>query len=177
MSERIHTHSSVISGIGGVTYRAHVVGTERENGSWEARIVFEPVDEAGPELSTDRETTQPNRTDLEYWASGLEPAYIEGALARAVRVAEKTRTGTPPPQPRTGAERPQSHAILDPYDVYSQGEETLREELGALHLLHLQNIVLAYGFADAGDPRMATDEQGLRELILRAVKEDVSGSR
>lgn len=175
MSELIHTHSSTITGVGGRTYRAHVMGTERENGSWEARIVFDPVAGTGPELSTDRETTQPNRTDLEYWASGLEPAYIEGALARALRAAGKQAAGTAPEPAAAGRARPEAHAILDPYDVFSQGEETLREELSALHLQHLQNIVLAYGFAEPHDPRMTSDEQGLRELIIRRVREDVSG--
>lgn len=175
VSELIRTHSSTVAGSGGRTYRAHVMGTERENGTWEARIVFDPVAGTGPELSTDRETTQPNRTDLEYWASGLEPAYIEGALSRATRIAEKEGAGTAPEQSAAGAVRPEAHAILDPYDVFSQGEETLREELSALHLQHLQNIVLAYGFADAADQRLDSDQEGLRELIIQRVREDVSG--
>ena len=36
-----------------------------------------------PVLRTDQETSQPNRSALEYWADGLEPIYLEGALARA----------------------------------------------------------------------------------------------
>jgi hypothetical protein len=34
-------------------------------------------------LRTDRETSQPNREALEYWSTGLEPVYIEGAFQRA----------------------------------------------------------------------------------------------
>jgi len=34
-------------------------------------------------LRTDQETSQPNRGALEYWADGLEPVYLQGALARA----------------------------------------------------------------------------------------------
>jgi hypothetical protein len=34
-------------------------------------------------LRTERETTQPDKAVLEYWATGLEPIYFEGALARA----------------------------------------------------------------------------------------------
>ena len=34
-----------------------------------------------------RETTQPNLTDLEYWAQGLTPVYLEGALRRALEPA------------------------------------------------------------------------------------------
>jgi hypothetical protein len=36
-----------------------------------------------PVLVTQQETSQPNRAALEYWADGLEPIYLEGALARA----------------------------------------------------------------------------------------------
>jgi hypothetical protein len=45
-----------------------------------------PVAEVGlfyKSLRTDRETSQPNRISTEYWVSGLEPIYLEGALARA----------------------------------------------------------------------------------------------
>jgi hypothetical protein len=34
-------------------------------------------------LITEQETSQPNRTALEYWADGLEPVYLDGAFARA----------------------------------------------------------------------------------------------
>jgi hypothetical protein len=34
-------------------------------------------------LLTEQETSQPNRTAIEYWALGLEPIYLEGAFARA----------------------------------------------------------------------------------------------
>jgi len=45
--------------------------------------VFAPAD-GSPPLATPRETTQSNRAALEYWARGLEPIYLEGALVRAV---------------------------------------------------------------------------------------------
>ena len=38
---------------------------------------------------TDRETTQPNLRALEYWATGLTPAYLEGALDRALEARPK----------------------------------------------------------------------------------------
>ena len=37
----------------------------------------------GDERATGRETSQPNRLAVQYWATGLEPIYFEGALARA----------------------------------------------------------------------------------------------
>jgi hypothetical protein len=42
-----------------------------------------PSDTTQPVLYTDQESSQPNRTALEYWARGLESVYLEGALARA----------------------------------------------------------------------------------------------
>src|SRR5205814_6429032 len=46
---------------------------------------FVAADGRGPVLRTDRETTQPNRAAIAYWASGLEPVYLEGAFDRARR--------------------------------------------------------------------------------------------
>ena len=40
-------------------------------------------------VQSPRETTQPNLTDLNYWATGLTPVYLEGALARALASTEE----------------------------------------------------------------------------------------
>jgi hypothetical protein len=50
---------------------------------WDAWLVFFPED-GGPPLAGDRETAQ-RRSDLLYWASGLEDVYLEGALERVGR--------------------------------------------------------------------------------------------
>jgi len=60
-----------------------IYGTERTDGSWEAWIEFRAVDNRAVRV-TDRETTQPNRQAVEYWSTGLEPIYFEGAFSRAV---------------------------------------------------------------------------------------------
>jgi hypothetical protein len=67
----------------GTTWIPSVYGIERSDGMWEAWIEFRPLDDQRPR-ATDRETTQPNRQAVEYWATGLEPLYFEGAFARAV---------------------------------------------------------------------------------------------
>ena len=54
--------------------------------TWEGWIEF--VTELGQRVVTDRETTQPSKEAVAYWATGLEPIYLEGALQRAVRVLE-----------------------------------------------------------------------------------------
>lgn len=67
----------------GITYVARVCGAERVDGTWAGWLEFHAKDGSHPVLSTEQETSQPNRAALEYWADGLEPIYLEGALARA----------------------------------------------------------------------------------------------
>jgi hypothetical protein len=68
---------------GGTTYAVRACGEERVDGTWEGWLEFHSTDSSHPVLSTEQETSQPNRSALEYWADGLEPVYLEGALARA----------------------------------------------------------------------------------------------
>ena len=79
----IHEHSGVVID-GGSTYTVRVCGQERDDGTWEGWLEFHPSDSRAEVLSTDSETSQPTRSAIEYWARGLEPVYLEGALARAL---------------------------------------------------------------------------------------------
>ena len=67
----------------GTTYHVRVVGFQRTDGNWEGRLEFQNGD--GRVMRTAHETTQPNLTDLRYWATGLEAVYLDGALQRALR--------------------------------------------------------------------------------------------
>ena len=67
----------------GSKYKARALGFQRDDGMWEGRIEFH--NGSSPAVSTGHETTQPNLTDLQYWATGLERVYLEGALQRALR--------------------------------------------------------------------------------------------
>lgn len=67
----------------GGMYLAEAVGRKREDGRWEGWLEFIGADESAPSLVSGRETTQPNRADLDYWAQGLSKVYLEGALARS----------------------------------------------------------------------------------------------
>ena len=70
-----------VRGPDGTLYDVRVRGREREDGTWEGWLEFSnPL--AGVR-KTDRETTQSNLQGLQYWATGLEPIYLEGALDRA----------------------------------------------------------------------------------------------
>lgn len=71
-------------------YRAQACGAAMDDGLWEGWIEFIPLSGGAP-MRTGRETTQPNRTDTLYWATGLSPAYLEGALERALRPAVTDR--------------------------------------------------------------------------------------
>lgn len=82
MAEFIYEHPSKLSDHG-ATYTARVYGDERSDGTWEGWLEFLPDDKRKRVLRTEPETSQPNRTTVEYWALGLEPLYLEGALARA----------------------------------------------------------------------------------------------
>jgi hypothetical protein len=66
----------------GRRYTARACGRERSDARWEGWLEFVP-DDGTEVLRTPRETTQPNLADLRYWASGLTPVYLEGALERA----------------------------------------------------------------------------------------------
>ena len=61
-------------------YHVSVEGEERKDGTWAGRLVFTTTGEA---RRTGQETSQPNRKALEYWATGIEPVYLDGAFARA----------------------------------------------------------------------------------------------
>lgn len=89
-----------IRDVDGATYFAQAAGRKREDGLWEGWVEFTRMSEDGPSFASGRETTQPNRADLEYWAQGLSQVYLQGAIARA-------RASTEPSQ-RTGAERENS---------------------------------------------------------------------
>jgi hypothetical protein len=71
-----------------VSYRAQVVGRQRADEQWEGWIEFVPVAGAANPIRSPRETTQPEREALRYWASGLSGVYLEGALQRAIEAAE-----------------------------------------------------------------------------------------
>jgi hypothetical protein len=82
MPELIQTYQVTLRDGCGVQYTPHAYGEARDDGKWEGWLEFEP-DSGGAPLRTGRETTQPDRDALAYWASGLEAVYLEGALWRA----------------------------------------------------------------------------------------------
>jgi len=112
-----------------------------------------------------RETTQPNLVDLEYWATGLTPVYLDGALRRAL--AGRTRVVSPAPVETpafdgpapawvSAGTEPAYRAVLDPFSVYAKGDDLLRQELSAMSPWHLRNIIRAYDLASSPDLDLET---------------------
>jgi len=83
MAELIHEYSTHVRSSQGARFVPRTYGEQRSDGTWIGWLEFVPTSHHVPTLRTDRETSQPNRQALEYWASGLEPVYLEGAFARA----------------------------------------------------------------------------------------------
>ena len=187
MAEVLVQFDGAVTGADGRAHVARVCGRMGDDRLWEGWIEFDPQD-GSPVLRTPRETTQPNRVDLHYWATGLTMAYLTGALARArdprtpdlrprsveVQPSYDGPASSAPGGERDGlSQRTRPRAVLDPFDVHAQGEHVLREELGALDEGHLRTIARAYDLiADTAELR-AADRATLVELIVTAVRRRV----
>jgi hypothetical protein len=55
---------------------------EKRGNVWIGWLEFRPIG-GGKAIRTGEETSQPNKKAVQYWATGLEPVYLEGALERA----------------------------------------------------------------------------------------------
>lgn len=144
---------------------------------WEGWIEFVPLDLDRKPIRSTRETTQPSREDLLYWATGLTPVYLRGALTRAleaplIRTAPrrvKPHFEGPAPTTVEPASAPRAHAILDPFDVYAQGEDILIAQLDALDTSHLRDIARAY--------ELMTEEQATTATRLELASAIVTAAR
>jgi hypothetical protein len=179
MAEVLMEYDTVVSADDGSRWVAQACGRPFEMRVWEGWIEFLPLDPEHVPVRSRRETTQPNRDELVYWASGLSPVYLKGALKRAleppVRVPALRRVTpvfeepapamvpvTPPP---LGGPRP----VLDPFDVYAQGEEVLVAQLDALDTLRVRDIARAYRIVEGIEAEMSTRDE-LVEAIVRAAR-------
>src|SRR5215207_8576813 len=84
VAEVLVEFTEAITSEDGKNYTARACGSEMGDGKWQGWIEFIPLGEGEP-VRSGRETTQPNRRDTEYWATGLTYVYLEGALRRALR--------------------------------------------------------------------------------------------
>jgi hypothetical protein len=169
-----------VSAPDGTVYEARACGAPLAGGLWQGWIEFIPVN-AGDPLRSPRETTQPNRVDTVYWATGLTGVYLEGALRRALEQPLSAPAASPQPSVFPGpkmstvvspADAPAS--ILDPFSVYEKGETLLRRQLAALSAWHLVNIALEYELTDLDVEalnRLPAAE--LIEVIVNGVRQEL----
>ena len=68
----------------GQRFRVRAVAAPHEGTTWQGWIEFIPID-GGAACRTDRETVQPDRSAVAYWADGLESVYLDGAYDRAMK--------------------------------------------------------------------------------------------
>jgi hypothetical protein len=173
--------SNVLTDEQGISYHAHVCGGPMDDGKWQGWIEFLPLDGSEP-IRSGRETTQPNRAALEYWATGLTAVYLEGALERALNPLVVRRVepevpvfdGPAPPLETVVTRTVHRDAVLDPFSVYEHGGEILlRRQLAALSSWHLVGIIEAYQLSDQPESVLAElTAPVLIEVIVTAVQAD-----
>lgn len=193
MAEILVEFDAVLRGPDGLRYRARACGMEGEDGRWKGWLEFLTEDGTSA-VRTGRETTQRDRDELLYWATGLTAGYLDGALSRVLapprpprrRDRARSRPAFEGPAPEPVAGEPASSSsepapgqaeassaeLPDPVGLYAAGEEVLRRRLGALNRGELIALIDAYGLsgAKAHELTRLTREQ-LSSLIVRAVQE------
>ena len=170
----------------GSSYLARACGAERPDGRWHGWLEFTSTG-TGEVIRSGRETTQPNRQDVLYWATGLSPVYLEGSLHRALTPVARSSSEPPPPPafdapaPAAAPESSATPSILNPFSVYRKGEPLLRRQLGAFSRWHLVNIIRAHGLDDDGESGAfdLLDDAELIEMIVAGVRAraDTAASR
>ena len=93
MAELLQEYATILTGPDDTDYIVRSYGEERADGTWIGWLQLHPIDPTRRVLRTDQETSQPNRTAVEYWATGLEPVYFEGAFERARPVTLRAAEG------------------------------------------------------------------------------------
>jgi hypothetical protein len=176
VAEVLVEYPDFVRGEDGNPYVARACGAPNGSGMWQGWIEFVRLD-AGHAVRSARETTQPNRQDTVYWATGLTPVYLEGALHRALKPLVRPRAGVTPqpyfdePAPDAMVAPPAGEAVLNPFSVYRKGESVLRAQLNAMSPWHLVNIIRAHRLSDQ-DPLdlNLTSTAELVELIVASVR-------
>jgi hypothetical protein len=178
VAEVLAEYPTPITGDNGISYLARACGAEADGGRWQGWIEFVPLDGEDTVLRSPRETTQPNRVDTEYWATGLSPVYLEGSLRRALNPLQ-ARLLEPKPEPAYDGPAPDfieapalrpRESVLNPFSVYQKGEGLLRGQLRALSAWHLVNIAEAYELAPDRNDLDRLSQDALVELIVARVK-------
>jgi len=172
MAEVLVKFTEPVRGSDGRAWDAQACASVANDGLWQGWIEFTPR-EGGASIRTGRETEQPNLADLRYWAQGLSMVYLEGALARGLGEPRTRAQAQLPPAAHSKFEGPAGHPssprvigarpILNPFLVYAEGPDLLRQQLHALSRDQLVNIVKWYSLPvivdlDTGSPAAIADD-------------------
>lgn len=164
-------------------YHARAVGRPADDGMWEGWIEFTAVDGTSEVHVTGIESRQPEREHLQYWATGLTPIFLEGALHRArrpvnVRVRPVEVPNSTAPKPRdqvvTRVMPPGPEPVLDPFDIGGRSLDILRQELGALNRPRLVNIIAAFDLNASGEDLAWMSDRQLIQFIVTAVEAQIA---
>lgn len=185
MAETLLVFQSPVLAPDGTAYEARACGSEMDAGGWQGWLEFVPIDGGSP-IRSGRETTQPNRTDTEYWATGLATVFLEGALVRALSRAPLVAVAPPQPTVFSGpapsvikrAAEASPASVLNPFSVIEKGEGLLRSQLGALSAWHLVNIALEYELTDEPVERLnRMSADSLVEIIVEGTRAELARPR
>ena len=185
MAEVLVAYESPVSDDSG-SYRARAVGRQADDGMWEGWLEFLPLKGKAGAVVGPVESRQPEPEHLTYWATGLTPVFLEGALWRAkrpitvrTRVVEEPLSTAPAPRSVTTAARSiRPDAVLDPFDVASHsGLNVLSQELRALNRPRLLNIIAAYDLNPGGEDVTWMSDPQLARFIVVAVEAQASRVR
>jgi hypothetical protein len=184
MPEVLVEFDTILRGADGSRWVPRACAGAADDGLWEGWIEFTPIDFGAEPVRTGRETEQTDRNGVLYWAQGLSQVYFEGALRRAVSKPPGARSheipaqpafdGPQPPAPRVPvAARPRP--VLNPFDVYQQGQQILLSQLSALDTGRLRDIVIAYDFASQ-EQALNANSVTLTSMILAGVRRPLAES-
>jgi hypothetical protein len=182
MAETLLEYQLPVTGPDGTSYEARACGSPMPGGGWQAWIEFVPLS-GGAAVRTGRETTQPNRADTAYWATGVSAVYLDGALRRALAASSEVeaRPAAPPafpgPAPAASTARVEpttpASSVLDPFSIYEKGEALLRKQLAALSAWHLVNIIVAHELSDQrADTLNSMPAAALIDIIVSGVRQE-----
>ena len=90
MAETLLKYQHPVVAEDGTVYEARACGGPMTGGMWQGWIEFVPLVDGEP-VRTPRETTQPNRVDTEYWATGVSAVYLEERCAGPCRRSRSRR--------------------------------------------------------------------------------------
>lgn len=159
-------------------FHARAVGRQADDRMWEGWIEFTAIDGGSEVLVTGVESRQPEHEHLVYWATGLTPVFLEGALHRArrpvtVRVRPVEIPNSTEPKPRDEVVPrvmpPGPEPVLDPFEIGGKNLDILRQELGALNRPRLLNIIAAYNLNPGGEGLAWMSDRQLIQFIVTAV--------